>query len=146
MSDSTLTNAGLATPLGGGRPGAVTMPVQVGRYVITRPIGHGEMATVYAAWDPELDRKVAIKVLRAGVSGRRFTVGQARLQREAQSLAKLSHPHVVHVYEVGWFGESVFIAMEYVQGETLRSWLAREVRGDSFTRRGARGRHHSPRF
>ena len=128
MSDSTLTNVGLPTPPGWERRGPATMPLQVGRYVITKPIGQGGMAMVYAAWDPELDRRVAIKVLRAGVSGRRFTVGQARLQREAQTLAKLSHPHVVHVYEVGWFGESVFIAMELIQGETLRAWLAREVR------------------
>ncbi|WP_434420409.1 tetratricopeptide repeat protein [Nannocystis pusilla] len=98
-------------------------PVQIGRYLVTRKLGQGGMAIVYAAYDPQLDRRVAIKLLRSGIKGRSLSVGQARLQREAQTLARLSHPNVVQVYEVGRYGDDVFIAMELVPGKTLRTWL-----------------------
>jgi tetratricopeptide (TPR) repeat protein len=83
------------------------------------------MGEVYAAYDPELDRKVAVKLLRArgGTSAAR-SEGGARLLREAQATARLSHPNVVVVYDVGTFQDSVFIAMEFVEGHTLGYWLA----------------------
>ncbi len=104
------------------------MPTQVGRYTVTRVLGQGGMAIVYAAYDPSLDRRVAIKVLRTSAKDHRFSLGQARLQREAQTLARLSHPNVVQVYEVGRVGDQLFIAMELVAGQTLRAWLQQQPR------------------
>jgi serine/threonine protein kinase len=101
-------------------------PARIGRYVVRRTLGTGGMGVVYSAFDPHLDRSVAIKVLRPDVvelgsgSGTR---GAERLRREAQSMAKLSHPHVVGVYEVGEHDERVFIAMELVEGLSLHDWV-----------------------
>lgn len=95
-------------------------PVTIGRYVITGLLGRGGMGIVYAARDHELDRAVAIKVLHAKWAQR--SEGRARLVREAQAMARLSHPNVGHVYEVGMLGDQPFIAMELVRGETLRAW------------------------
>ncbi|HTJ45089.1 MAG TPA: protein kinase [Kofleriaceae bacterium] len=97
----------------------------IGRYVILARLGAGGMGVVWSAYDPQLDRKVAIKLLRAG-SGVESSEGRARLVREAQAIAQLSHPNVVAVYDVGTAesGE-VYIAMEFVEGETLTTWLAR---------------------
>ena len=96
-------------------PAAAT---QIGRYVIERMVGAGAMGVVYAARDPSLDRAVAIKVLRGAGSA-------ARLTREAQMLAKLHHPNVVAVYDVGEHAGQTFVAMALVDGENLRSWLAK---------------------
>ena len=96
---------------------------QLGRFVILSKLGEGGMAVVHAAYDAELDRKVAIKVLRGDSHSERQSLGQARLLREAQAMARLSHPNIVHVYEVGKIGKDVFIAMEFIQGKTLREWL-----------------------
>jgi tetratricopeptide (TPR) repeat protein/tRNA A-37 threonylcarbamoyl transferase component Bud32 len=93
-----------------------------GRYRIARKLGSGGMGTVYLADDPALERKVAIKVLRGDRSASRSL--RARLLREAHAMARLAHPHVVSVYDVGLLGEDVFIVMEYVDGVTLREWLA----------------------
>ncbi len=100
----------------------------VARYVILRVLGAGGMGMVYAAHDPQLDRKVAIKVLRrldaAGADALRM-----RLVREAQSMARLTHPNVVAVHDVGAFDGQVFIVMEAVDGITLAHWLRDERRG-----------------
>ncbi len=90
---------------------------RVGRYVIERTLGAGGMGVVYVARDPELDRRVAIKLLRAGTPGR-------RLRREAQALARLDHPNVVAIYDVGEHQGQCFVAMALVEGKTLRQWLA----------------------
>jgi tetratricopeptide (TPR) repeat protein/predicted Ser/Thr protein kinase len=96
------------------------------RYVILKRLGRGGMGVVYLAFDGELDRRVAIKVLRPELEGRRSARDtRARLLREAQAMAKVSHPNVVSIYDVGTFGDEVFLAMEYVSGETLRAWRAR---------------------
>ena len=95
----------------------------VGRYVVLDVLGQGGMGIVYAAYDPELDRKVAIKLLQASDSG---TAGseQAWLLREAQAMARLAHPNVIAVHDVGSLsGSRVFVAMELVDGITLREWL-----------------------
>ncbi|MCX4241201.1 serine/threonine-protein kinase [Paraliomyxa miuraensis] len=93
--------------------------VTIGKYEVLRRIGRGGMGTVYVAHDPELDRKVALKVLRAD-----RTRGRERMLQEARALAKLSHPNVVAVHEVGLHDDDrVFVAMEYVEGKTLRAWL-----------------------
>jgi Tol biopolymer transport system component len=89
---------------------------QIGRFLVVDTLGSGGMGVVLAAHDPELDRRVAIKLLHRTDQG-------TRLQREAQAMAKLSHPNVVAVYEVGRFDGQTFIAMELVEGTTLRGWL-----------------------
>jgi serine/threonine protein kinase len=89
----------------------------VGRYVVLETLGSGGMGVVYAAYDPELDRKVALKLLREEMVSRSREL-RARMMREAQALARLSHPNVVAVFDVGTFGESVFLAMELVHGAT----------------------------
>jgi tetratricopeptide (TPR) repeat protein len=77
------------------------------------------MGVVWGAWDPELERRVAIKVMRPQVAAAR-----ERVVREGQALAKLSHPHVVPVYDVGVVDDQVYLVMEWVQGETLRAWTS----------------------
>jgi len=96
----------------------------LGRYVVLDRLGEGGMGVVVAAFDPELDRKVAIKILR-GTEGARADARTARLQREARALARLVHPNVVSVFDVGAFDSSVFVAMEYVHGETLAAHMER---------------------
>ena len=98
----------------------------VGRYIVRGQLGAGAMGVVYAAFDPELDRKVALKLLRADVldgSGTKASARRARLVREAQAQARLSHPNVVGVLDVGTVDDQVFVAMEYVDGVTLREWV-----------------------
>ena len=92
--------------------------------MVIDPVGVGSMGAVYAAYDPELDRKVALKLLRAGIldGGAGGDLGP-RLVREAQALARLSHPNVVTVHDVGAFGDGIFVAMELVEGGTLASFL-----------------------
>jgi tetratricopeptide (TPR) repeat protein/predicted Ser/Thr protein kinase len=94
----------------------------IGRYVVLSLLGRGGMGVVVAAYDPELDRKVALKLLRP--RGSSASAARARLQREAQALAKLDHPHVVGVHDVGVHDEQLFVAMEFVDGQTLGDWLA----------------------
>ncbi len=97
---------------------------QVGRYLVLDLVGEGGMGVVYAAYDPELDRKVAIKLLQARVGGSGTRGDQAWLLREAQAMARLQHPNVLAVHDVGTLGgDRVFVAMELVDGTTLRKWL-----------------------
>src|SRR5438067_13287247 len=82
---------------------------QLGRHIMLERLGAGGMGEVYAAYDPELDRKIAVKILRTHTAQ-----DESRLRREAQALARLSHPNVVAVYDVGVFRASIFVAMELV--------------------------------
>jgi serine/threonine-protein kinase len=101
---------------------ALTSGQRVGRYEIERELGRGGMGIVYQARDVTLDRRVALKLLHQ----RRDDAAQARLLREAQVMAKLTHPNVVPVFELGeWKGE-VYLVMELVNGVTLEQWLKRE--------------------
>jgi tetratricopeptide (TPR) repeat protein len=94
---------------------------RLGRYVVLRRLGRGGLGVVYAAYDPELDRNVAVKLLRpATVVGRD---DNARLRREAQAMAKVTHPNVVAVHDAGMFAGCAFVAMEQVAGVTLAEWL-----------------------
>ncbi|MDC0673594.1 serine/threonine-protein kinase [Nannocystis radixulma] len=98
-------------------------PSRIGRFVVLRVLGAGAMGVVYAAYDAKLDRQLAIKVLNHDYRGT-LDRGTSRLEREAQALARLSHPNVVQVYEVGPVEGGIYIAMELVLGRTLREWLA----------------------
>src|SRR5690242_68070 len=82
-----------------------------GRYIVLDELGRGGMAIVYRAYDPELDRLLALKLI---LHRDEEALASERLLREAQALARLSHPNVVAVYDVGTFGSSVFMAMELV--------------------------------
>ncbi|HWB79128.1 MAG TPA: serine/threonine-protein kinase [Nannocystaceae bacterium] len=105
-----------------------TVPeTRIDRFVILERLGVGGMGVVYAAHDPQLDRQVAIKLVRHWQSNDREQ-DQERLIREARSLAQLSHPHVVAIYDVGLHGDRVFIAMELVKGTTLRRWIGEGAR------------------
>ncbi|HEY0135850.1 MAG TPA: serine/threonine-protein kinase, partial [Nannocystis sp.] len=95
-------------------------PFRIGRFTILRRLGRGGMGVVYAAYDDRLDRKIALKLVYA--SPQDGSLGQTRLLREAQALARLSHPNVVQIYEVGEHDRQVFLAMEFVSGVTLRGW------------------------
>ena len=96
---------------------------QIGRFVVLDTLGVGGMGVVVSAYDPKLDRKVALKLLRPGVNPDEGSGGaRARLLREAQAMAKLRHPNVVAVYEVGEYRDQVFIAMEHVPGGNLVRW------------------------
>jgi len=98
------------------------------RYTVLQKLGSGGMGVVLAAYDERLDRRVALKLLRQGQAGN--DEQEARLVREAQAMARLSHPQVVAVYDSGRLqaGGTFFIAMEYVQGQTLREWCEGEKR------------------
>jgi tetratricopeptide (TPR) repeat protein/predicted Ser/Thr protein kinase len=96
---------------------------RVGRFIVLEPVGQGGMGHVWSAFDPKLDRKVALKFLRTGTGDANSGSGQARLLREAQALARLSHPNVVAVHDVDTHRGRVFVAMELVVGQTLKDWL-----------------------
>ena len=91
------------------------------RYVVLDPIGRGGMGVVYAAYDPELDRKVALKLLRSDLSSTVSSLGRSQLLAEAQAMARLSHPNIITVFDVGTWNDEVFFAMEFVRGQTLRT-------------------------
>ncbi len=103
-------------------PGGPSPGDRIGRYILLHRVGAGGMGIVFAAQDPELDRIVALKVL-PNTHRDRGPAGRARFVREAQAMARLTHPNVVEVYDVGTTGDAVFIAMELVDGVTLKRWL-----------------------
>src|SRR5512140_2598324 len=90
----------------------------VGSYLIVDKLAKGGMGVVYAAYDPDLDRRVALKVLRPNLADVSPMEMQMRLQREAQAMARLAHPNVVAVHDVGTFRGQVFLTMEFVEGQT----------------------------
>ncbi|MCA9705861.1 MAG: protein kinase [Myxococcales bacterium] len=122
-------------------------PVRLSRYLLLRPLGSGGTGVVYDGYDPELARRVAVKVLRAGRNQESTARARARFLREAQSIARLSHPNVIAVYDVGTYSADelapgtregltaqdardtgVFIVMELVEGQDLATWLERQPR------------------
>ncbi len=103
--------------------------VCVGRFVILDRVGEGGMGVVYKAYDPDLERAVALKFLHVTTGDSQPSSGRReRLLREAKALARLSHPNVLAVYDVGTFDSDVFLATEFVEGTTLSSWLHDEKR------------------
>ena len=140
QSDGELptVDGGLAATAAPGGPSGPSGPVRdvlgrggkVGRYVVHDIIGQGGMGIIYTAYDPQLDRQIALKLLRTvSEAGTEDSGGQARLLREAQAMAQLSHPNVLPVYDVGPYGSSVFVAMELVRGVHLGKWIKQQPRG-----------------
>jgi tetratricopeptide (TPR) repeat protein len=102
---------------------------EVDRYVILERLGRGGMGEVYAAYDTRLDRKVALKFLHPEPGGPEAERVQAeRLRSEAHAMARLAHPCVVRIYDVGQHQGRVFVSMEHVEGLTLRAWLQKRPR------------------
>src|SRR5690349_15118238 len=95
-------------------PGPIARPLRgqtIGRFVVLDELGTGGMGVVYAAYDPHLDRKVALKVLRA--QAMESDEARARLLREAQAMARIDHPNVLRIHEAGTFEDRIYIAMEF---------------------------------
>jgi serine/threonine protein kinase len=114
-----------ATISGDGHAPTASERTTVGRYSLVRIIGAGGGGTVYEAVDPDLERRVAVKVIEVDeLRGRKAE----RLVREAKALAQLSHPNIVTVLDVGHDSDAVFITMELVDGQSLDDWIARDVR------------------
>ena len=99
-----------------------TLPAKIGRYKVERLLGEGGMGVLYLARDPVIDRHVALKLLR--VNGEDL---RRRFMREAQSAGRLQHPNVVTVYDVGDHDGQLFIAMEYIDGDTLATLIRDDV-------------------
>ncbi|MCA9688169.1 MAG: serine/threonine protein kinase, partial [Myxococcales bacterium] len=109
---------------------ASPQPPTIGRFVVLRRLGAGGMGVVYLAHDPALDRQVAIKRLHPrALSGEGIDAAAERLRREARAMARVSHRNVVNLYEVGAHKGQLYLAMEYVRGATLTSWLSQRARG-----------------
>ena len=103
--------------------GGARAPVQVGRFELRDRLGSGGFGVVYLAFDRDLDREVALKLGRADRSAGAAR-DRDRMLREARAMARLAHPNVVPVYEVGLHESRVYVAMERVAGTTVRTWLA----------------------
>ncbi len=126
-ASSGSAGGGRAGLIDGGEPLRLDGGGRVGRYIILSVLGAGNMGVVYSAHDPELGRRVALKLLRP--LPEREGNDRDALLKEARAMALLSHPNVVQVYDAGSFGEQIFIAMELVEGSNLRDWLASGARG-----------------
>ena len=127
----------MAARIRGAVTGAPAVPVRLGRFEVQELLGSGGMGTVFAAFDPKLDRKVAIKVLHG-----RDTAARDRVLAEARALAKLSHPNVIAIYDASDDRDDLYIAMELVAGANLRAWIAETAppRGVLLARLHAAGR------
>jgi predicted enzyme related to lactoylglutathione lyase len=101
--------------------------VAVGRYILQDVLGAGGMGLVYRAWDPQLERHVALKILRSGRLGER---GESEILAEARNLARLNHPNVVAVYDAGADNGLLYLVMELIDGQNLRGFLADQKRRD----------------
>jgi tetratricopeptide (TPR) repeat protein len=124
---ASVETAGLAVgSMGGGGSEAEPGPApRIGRYSVLRELGRGGMGVTYIAFDEELDRRVVLKLVRADAMDAQL---QKRLRREAQALARLAHPNIVNVHDVGSHGARSFIAMEFVPGKTVSAWLGTDPR------------------
>jgi predicted Ser/Thr protein kinase len=123
-SDDQLAQTMTAEPGSGPVASAPQLGDTLGRYRIERTLGEGGMGVVHAAFDPDLERRVALKVLRKAEGDE----ARQRLLREARAMARLTHPNVVTVHEVGSAHGRDYVAMELVEGETLDDWLTAQPR------------------
>ena len=105
-------------------------PQRLGKYSITGVLGEGAMGVVYRGFDPDIRRVVALKTIRRqhGEGLESAATGAARFRNEAQAAGRLQHPGIVGVYDFGDDGRVAYIAMEYVEGQTLARYLAQPVR------------------
>ncbi|MCR9164260.1 MAG: protein kinase domain-containing protein [Nannocystaceae bacterium] len=122
MSSGSMTRTEGEAPEPKHEPELLQPGSAIGRYRTLECVGIGGMGVVYAAYDPQLDRRVALKLLIDG-EGSNSERKRARLLREAQAMAKLTHPNVITVHDVGVWQGQVFVAMEFVEGGTLKSWM-----------------------
>jgi eukaryotic-like serine/threonine-protein kinase len=104
-------------------------PERFGKYVVTSVLGEGAMGAVYKAFDPDIKREVAIKTIRGDLlrDSSKGAAMAARFRNEAQAAGRLTHPGIVAVYEYGRAGDDAYIAMEFVEGHTLRDYFARRA-------------------
>lgn len=109
-------------------PGPDADPTRIGRYHVEGKLGAGGVGVVYAAHDPELSRRVAVKLLRPDRLGADPAAAGERLREEAQSMARLAHPNVATVFDVGEHEGGMYIAMELIDGSSLRDWLTDTAR------------------
>jgi len=110
-----------------GAPSVLAKGMRLARYDILDVVGVGALGVVYRAYDPELQRQVALKTVRPGTPSSRGTeAAQERLLQEARTMARLSHPNVVNVYDAGIHDGHVFLVMEIVEGMTLTAWLCEQ--------------------
>ena len=100
----------------------------VGRYQVLHRLGHGAMGEVFEVYDPQLDRRSALKLLRPGLHAR--ATKMKRMRREAEALAQVSHPNVVQVLDVGDVDGAVYLVMEYIDGTSFDVWLGAQKRTD----------------
>jgi len=119
--------------------GGTSQPLRIDRFTLLERVGEGGAGEVWAAYDPRLDRKVALKLLRVRPGG--STVAADRLLREAQVPGRLSHPNIVAVFDVSQFDERAYLTMEFIEGPNLARWLADAERSaeaivDVFTQAG----------
>ncbi len=124
-SDDELAHTATAPGTPAAKEKAPALGATLGRYRLERTLGEGGMGVVHAAFDPDLERRVALKVLR------NLEVGgdaRQRLLREARAMARLTHENVVVVHEVGTAGDRDYVAMELIDGSTLAEWLAAKPR------------------
>jgi serine/threonine-protein kinase len=121
---ATRTDAALCetVPVEAGVGAGAAISARVGRFYVLHKLGEGGMGVVYVGYDEALDRRVALKLLHRGAATSEW------LKREGQALGRLAHPHVVGVHEIGEHEGRVFLAMELVEGPTLRAWLAETPR------------------
>jgi len=133
---STLTMSGeatrddlVATTAGDGTRAGVSPGARYGDYVVLEPIGRGAMGEVFRALHPQLDRQVALKLIALPTHAGARRLASLRVLREGRALARLRHPHVVAVHDVGETGNHAYVAMELVDGSTLRDWANRPRAG-----------------
>ncbi|HWB75940.1 MAG TPA: serine/threonine-protein kinase [Nannocystaceae bacterium] len=132
QGDDTLSGADTPGPYDPAREQPAVRPLRknpargdsIGRYLVLRAIGSGATGSVYAAWDPELDRRLAVKLLHPG-EGKADDDRRALLLREAKALARLDHPNIISIHDVGEHDGRVFLAMDFIDGETLARWQTR---------------------
>lgn len=114
--------------------------MRIGRYQLLEMVGAGGMGMVWGAWDPELERRVALKLVQPTVLEAR-----ERILTEGQALAKLSHPNVVPIYDVGVMGAQVYLVMEWVRGTTLRAYAREAASSSSIDAKRCAGSRAMPR-
>lgn len=111
-------------------PSPATHPAQLGKYRVTEVLGEGAMGVVYKGFDPDIQRTVALKTIRASLNAEDDSPGApaSRFRNEAQAAGRLSHPGIVAVYDFGRDQQVSYIAMEFVEGRSLASYLTAKVR------------------